>query len=81
MFCGAAPGESMSMASTESPRTTLACFGLSSLAFFLTAYNFHCNMAEHGPHRLVARTSRCGRDNPGSTPGVVIWRASGVPVN
>ena len=22
------------------------------------------------PHRLVARTSRCGRDNPGSTPGV-----------
>ena len=26
----------------------------------------------HGPHRLVARTSRCGRDNPGSTPGVVI---------
>ena len=25
-----------------------------------------------GPHRLVVRTSRCGRDNPGSTPGVVI---------
>ena len=24
------------------------------------------------PHRLVVRTSRCGRDNPGSTPGVVI---------
>jgi hypothetical protein len=23
-----------------------------------------------GPHRLVVRTSRCGRDNPGSTPGV-----------
>ena len=23
------------------------------------------------PHRLVVRTSRCGRDNPGSTPGVV----------
>jgi hypothetical protein len=23
----------------------------------------------HGPHRLVVRTSRCGRDNPGSTPG------------
>ena len=22
------------------------------------------------PHRLVVRTSRCGRDNPGSTPGV-----------
>ena len=24
------------------------------------------------PHRLVVRTSRCGRDNPGSTPGAVI---------
>ena len=23
------------------------------------------------PHRLVVRTSRCGRDNPGPTPGVV----------
>ena len=23
----------------------------------------------HSPHRLVVRTSRCGRDNPGSTPG------------
>ena len=22
------------------------------------------------PHRLVVRTSRCGHDNPGSTPGV-----------
>ena len=22
------------------------------------------------PHRLVVRTSRCGRDNPGSAPGV-----------
>ncbi len=29
------------------------------------------------PHRLVARTSRCGRDNPGSTPGAVIV---GAPV-
>ena len=27
---------------------------------------------EHGPHRLVVRTSRRGRDNPGSTPGAVI---------
>ena len=25
-----------------------------------------------GPHRLVVRTSRCGRDNPGSTPGAVM---------
>ena len=27
-----------------------------------------------GPHRLVVRTSRCGRDNPGSTPGVDNFR-------
>ena len=30
-----------------------------------------------GPCRLVVRTSRCGRDNPGSTPGVDMlcrWR-------
>ena len=26
-------------------------------------------------HRLVVRTSRCGRDNPDSTPGVDIWLA------
>ena len=25
---------------------------------------------QHGLHRLVVRTSRCGHDNPGSTPGV-----------
>ena len=25
------------------------------------------------PHRLVVRTSRCGRDNPGSTPGEDIF--------
>ena len=30
-------------------------------------------LCAHGPHRLVVRTSRCGRDNPGSTPGVDIW--------
>ena len=24
---------------------------------------------EQSPYRLVVRTSRCGRDNPGSTPG------------
>ena len=29
------------------------------------------------PHRLVVRTSRCGRDNPGSTPGedIAAWAA------
>ena len=27
------------------------------------------------PHRLVVRTSRCGRDNPGSTPGVDIFHS------
>ena len=34
-------------------------------------------IAHHRPHRLVVRTSRRGRDNPGSTPGedicVVCW--------
>ena len=30
---------------------------------------------KHGPHRLVVRTSRRGRDNPGSTPGAVIAAA------
>ena len=31
-----------------------------------TPWEFEC------PCRLVVRTSRCGRDNPGSTPGVDI---------
>ena len=30
-----------------------------------------CTIVAKRPHRLVVRTSRCGRDNPGSTPGVV----------
>ena len=29
-------------------------------------------------HRLVVRTSRCGRDNPGSTPGVVIFQRANI---
>ena len=29
--------------------------------------------ADRGPHRLVVRTSRRGRDNPGSTPGEDIF--------
>jgi hypothetical protein len=29
--------------------------------------------SHNSPHRLVVRTSRCGRDNPGSTPGVDIY--------
>jgi hypothetical protein len=35
--------------------------------------------SQQGPHRLVVRTSRCGRDNPGSTPGVDIFLAL-VPI-
>ena len=31
-----------------------------------------CGSAMCSPHRLVVRTSRCGRDNPGSTPGADI---------
>jgi hypothetical protein len=28
---------------------------------------------QSGPYRLAVRTSRCGRDNPGSNPGTVIF--------
>ena len=31
-----------------------------------------------GPYRLVVRTSRCGRDNPGSTPGEDIFVMRGL---
>ena len=39
------------------------------------APSFGTGAAAHrnSPHRLVARTSRCGRDNPGSTPGVDMY--------
>ena len=32
----------------------------------------------HGPHRLVVRTSRCGRDNLGSNPSVALWSRRGT---
>ena len=32
---------------------------------------------QQSPYRLVVRTSRCGRDNPGSTPGGDIWMLRG----
>ena len=32
-----------------------------------------CPLRWHGLHRLVVRTSRCGRDNPGSNPGEDIF--------
>ena len=32
-----------------------------------------CGVKLSSPHRLVVRTSRCGRDNPGSTPGEDIF--------
>ena len=32
---------------------------------------------QQSPYRLVVRTSRCGRDNPGSTPGGDIWKIGG----
>ena len=34
--------------------------------------NYNKTLAGERPHRLVVRMSRCGRDNPGSTPGVDI---------
>ena len=53
-----------------------ACFGVRVLSW--------TQRRVHRPHRLVVRTSRCGRENPGSTPDVdrycvvaacVAWRA------
>ena len=50
---------------TQSPRSKL---WLRSRSFII-----YCAWAfQRRPHRLVVRTSRCGRDNPGSTPGVDI---------
>ena len=40
------------------------------------ANSWHCHSSRHGPHRLVVRTSRCGRDNPGSIPGGDIFHAA-----
>ena len=37
----------------------------------------HTRWRSQGPHRLVVRTSRRGRDNPGSTPGVDIFARPG----
>ena len=40
-------------------------------ALFNSVYYAHSTVHLR-PHRLVVRTSRCGRDNPGSTPGAVM---------
>ena len=42
------------------------------LGFLVPLHCYWLNLNQ-GPHRLVVRTSRCGRDNPGSTPGVDTW--------
>ena len=42
-----------------------------------TTFQFHDLEQKKDPHRLVVRTSRCGRDNPGSTPGAVISHTRG----
>ena len=46
---------------------------LSHILFLFFSHHFNDVITSWGPHRLVVRTSRCGRDNPGSTPGVDIW--------
>ena len=49
---------------------------LRSLALLLPiacAVNVHARLGTKGPYRLVVRTSRRGRDNPGSTPGEDIF--------
>ena len=40
--------------------------------------NLEARNVIESPHRLVVRTSRCGRDNPGSTPGVDIFEHVGI---
>ena len=39
-------------------------------SFLFKVHNLH---HVQSPYRLVVRTSRCGRDNPGSTPGEDIF--------
>ena len=41
--------------------------GLANLWLYINIYSAHPSIS---PHRLVVRTSRRGRDNPSSTPGV-----------
>ena len=43
-----------------------------SLLFHSLMHMYLFLLTLHCLHRLVVRTSRCGRDNPGSTPGVDI---------
>jgi hypothetical protein len=54
-----------------------ACFGLAPAT--LAAGVARC--VRQGPHRLVVRTSRCGRDNPGSTAGVDIFKTTHFPAS
>ena len=52
-------------------RSTEGNFAWARTPQLTTTWNFEC------PCRLVVRTSRCGRDNPGSNPGkdTFFWRA------
>ena len=66
--CGACGGSS----SQHYPALSMAASV--SLEEIVTAARRYMSFASHhalrhGPYRLVVRTSRCGRDNPGSTPG------------
>ena len=47
--------------------------GCSDVAFWPQSPWFDKATRSQSPYRLVVRTSRCGRDNPGSTPGKDIY--------
>ena len=65
-------GYDVSLTRRRSPvRSRVPVFTQIRLAKKGTALHTTSSILAHGPHRLVVRTSRRGRDNPGSTPGAV----------
>ena len=64
---------SLSLSVSFSLSSSCLSLSLSHILFLFFSHDFDDVITSWGPHRLVVRTSRCGRDNPGSTPGVDIW--------
>ena len=54
------------------PSSVTATRGMVQVGNLLASTSIQRFCDLESPHRLVVRTSRCGRDNPGSTPGVDI---------
>ena len=55
-------------------------FAVSLISHVPTGAGIKQRLQTSRPHRLVVRTSRCGHDNPGSTPGVVMGRSATLAV-